>query len=257
MKRNRLSFLIFLFFCIFFSQVNAQDEQKDQLLVVWENSVIPSYVQQYEEAIKKQVILLNKTNHEIPYFIYATNDHIYYWVTPIDNYANIDFLHKAWQEFLTMAEKEDVNNQIREGFRGTLNFLKPQVLCIRSELSYMPESRTSGGPYNYFRLGMCYVNSGYEFEFEETWKEWVSLFKDNDISIGWTLYECQFGNELPYYVWGETYRDESGMASERAEAFGIMGEKSEKLWIETEKFLRKIEYKTGWFRPDLSYILQQ
>ncbi len=257
MKRNRLFLLIILICNIFISEAIGQNQQKDQMFVVWENSVIPSHVQQYEEAIKKQLILLNKTNHEIPYFIYATNDHIYYWVTPIDNYAHIDNLHKAWQEFLTVAEKEDENEQIKEGFRRSMKFLKPQVINLRGELSYMPESRSSGGPYDYFRFGMCYVNSGYELEFEATWKEWVSLFKDNDISIGWNLYECQFGNELPFYTWAETYRDENDMVSERAKAFGIMGEKSEKLWIETEKFLRKIEYKTGWYRPDLSYVLQQ
>ncbi len=236
--------------------VLAQEEQKDQLLVVWENSVIPSQVLHYEEVIKKQKNLLVKTNHQIPYFIYATNDHIYYWVTPIDNYAHIDKLHKAWHEFITTAEKEEGYNQINE-FRGTLNFLKPQVMLLRNELSYMPESRSSGGPYDYFRFGLCYVNSGYEMEFEKKWKEWVSLFKENNEKIGWNLYECKFGNELPYYIWGETYRDEKAMAEERGEANALVGEKAKELWTETEQFLRKIEYKIGWYQPDLSYIPQQ
>ena len=253
MKSVKLLMVLFLFWISTSFRVVAQKEQEDQRLVVWETSVIPSQVRHYEEAIRKQAALLKKTNHQIPYWIYATDDHLYYWVTPIDDYGDIDGLNEAWQEFLTTAEKEEGYNQIYE-FRGTLNFLKPQVMLLRNELSFMPEARSSGGPYHYFRFGLCFVNSGYQREFEKTWKKWVSLFEENDVRIGWNLYECRFGNELPYYVWGETYQDEKSMAAERAEANRILGEKSGKLWFETEQFLRKIEYQTGWYRPELSYI---
>jgi len=40
---------------------DAQDEKKGQLLVIWENSVMPSRVQQYEETVKKQVVLMKNT----------------------------------------------------------------------------------------------------------------------------------------------------------------------------------------------------
>ena len=50
---------------------DAQDEKKGQLLVIWENSVMPSRVQQYEETVKKQVVLMKKYNHATPYYVYG------------------------------------------------------------------------------------------------------------------------------------------------------------------------------------------
>lgn len=108
----------------------------------------------------------------------------------------------------------------------------------------------------YFRFGYCYVILGYEKEFEENWKKCMEPFREHNISIGVNLYEGVLGTENPFYLWGETYENEVDMATTRAKAFETMGGALDTLWPETVKLLRKIEYKTGWYRPELSYIPQ-
>ncbi len=232
----------------------AQEESKNRLLVVWKNSVIPSQAEQYQNAVKKQVALMKKYNYATPYYVYSTEDYYYYWVTFIDNFAVFDDLSSQWFKFKSEAEKNDGFHHEQE-FKRTINYIIPQILTTRSELSYIPAGQTlkpEDAPY--FRFGYCYGKSGFEKEFEDNWKLWVALFKKHNTNIGWNMYEGIMGTETPFYLWGEIYKDPLDMASKRAKAYENMGEEPNKLWQETEQLLRKIEYKTGWYRPDLSYI---
>ncbi len=233
---------------------SAQDESKNRLLVVWTNSVIPSQAEQYQNAVKKQVALMKKSNHATPYYVYSTEDYYYYWVTFIDNFAAFDDLSSQWFKFKSEVEKSDGFNHNQE-FKGTVNYVLPQILATRSELSYVPAGQIfKPEEFPYFRFGYCYGKGGFEKEFEDNWKLWVALFKKYNITIGWNMYEGILGTETPFYIWSETYKNEIDMASTRAKEFEKMGEEPNKLWQETERLLRKIEYKTGWYRPDLSYI---
>jgi hypothetical protein len=232
----------------------SQDKSKNRLLVVWTNSVIPSQAEQYQNAVKKQAALMKKYNHATPYYVYSTEDYYYYWVTFIDNFAAFDDLSSQWFKFKSEAEINDGFIHDQE-FKGTTNYILPEILTTRSELSYVPAGQTfKPEDLPYFRFGYCYAKRGVEKEFEDNWKLWVALFTKYDIPIGWTMYEGILGTETPFYIWGETYRNELDMATSRAKAYEKMGEEPTKLWQETERFLRKIEYKTGWYRPDLSYV---
>ena len=234
--------------------LKAQEQQKPQMFVVWENSVIPSQVDQYHNAVKKQVALMKKYHHTTPYLVYATEDYFYYWVTPINDFASFDALSTVWFSFVAEMEQKEgfIHNQ---EFKGTIYYIKPQILLDRPDLVFLPNGQSfdiSKTPY--FRFGYCYVKPRFEKEFEENWKDWVALFKKNNMEIGWNLNSGIFGMETPLYLWGEFYENPADMSTKRAKAYSSLGEEPNKLWKETEKLLRKIEYKTGWYRPDLSYI---
>jgi hypothetical protein len=238
-------------FLITYSQ--AQSEPNNQMFMVWMNQVPPEHAAQYENVVKLQAEILKKYHHNIPYYVFATDDYYYYWVTPIDNLAAIEGLNKNWEEFNTEVKQKEGSYPYQQ-FKGLINGLTPQVIMLRSDLSYFTPVTTNIAENPYFRFGYCYVNEGYEKDFEENWEKWVELFKKNNAVIGWNLYEGILGTENPFYLWGETYKNETDMATSRAKAFEGMGEEANNLWQETISLLRKIEYKTGWYRPDLSYI---
>jgi hypothetical protein len=256
MKTITTFLTIILLLGLFALDTCAQDEKKNQLLVVWENSVIPAQAKQYEEAVKKQVALMEKYTHVIPYYVYSTDDYFYYWITLIDNFAAFEDLSAKWFAFNAEVQKNDGFYHGQE-FKGTTNYVLPQIYNHRPEMSYVPANLTfNPKETQYFRFGYCYGKRGFEKEFEDNWKQWVALFNKYNITIGWNMYEGILGTETPFYLWSETYKNEVDLASNRAKAFEVMGEESNKLWQETEHLLRKIEYKTGWYRPELSYIPQ-
>jgi hypothetical protein len=208
MKKRTLfkSTYVLLFVLIFFS-LKAQ-ERKNQIFVVWENSVMPSQVAQYEDAVKKQVQMMKKYNYKIPYSVYATDEYVYLWVTTISSFTELDTMANEWNKFYTKVKEKENFIQEQE-FKGTYNFGKPQVFFNCPELAYRP----LGKPFNaienpYFRMGYCYVKTGSEEEYKANWKQWVDLFKKNNIQIGWNSNTGGFGTEIPLFIWGEFYKNE-------------------------------------------------
>jgi hypothetical protein len=158
-----------------------------------------------------------------------------------------------WGEFQQQVMQQEGSFPFHQ-FKGIVQQVTPQVFLMRADLSYFPPATANDPEKPYFRFGYCYVKLGYEAEFEEGWKKCMEPFSAHQVSIGVTLYEGVLGTENPFYLWGEVYQDEIDMATSRARAFEEMDRALDTLWPETVKYLRKIEYKTGWFRPDLSYI---
>jgi hypothetical protein len=46
------------------------------------------------------------------------------------------------------------------------------------------------------------------------------------------------------------------METKRANAFQKLGDEFNALWMETLQYIRKLEVQEGWYRPDLSYIIE-
>lgn len=253
MKKATIIFTLLLLASMPGLDTQAQNEPKNQLIMVWQNQITPENAVQYEKVVKLQLGVLNKYAYPVPFYIYATDDYYYYWVTPINNLSDIEAQNKMWGEFQQQVMQQEGSFPFHQ-FKGIVHQLTPQVFLMRADLSYFPPEMTNDMEKPYFRFGYCYVKLGYEAEFEEGWKKCMEPFSAHQVSIGVTLYEGVLGTENPFYLWGEVYRDEIDMATSRAKAFEEMDRALDTLWPETVKYLRKIEYKTGWFRPDLSYM---
>jgi hypothetical protein len=252
---KQLFVILILFYALHLNTVYAQSS--DQMLIMWKNNVIPNKSIQYEEVVKKQVELLTKLGHPTPYFVYKTDNNLYYWVTYLNDFSSINDLNAKWWETQS-ALLSQFDYDFNVVYKDKVNYILPMIVNWRANLSYVPDGQVfdSNKP-QYFRMGFCYGKIGYESALQDNWKDWVALFSKFDIDIGWNLYQGLFGIESPLYFWGETYDSPLDMEQKRSEAFGTMGEESNKLWQETQNLIRKIEYETGWYRPDLSYIPQQ
>ena len=73
--------------------------------------------------------------------------------------------------------------------------------------------------------------------------------------MGWNAYTGVMGTENPFYMWGEIYDSPLDMETKRANAFQKLGEEFNALWMETQQYIRKLEVREGWYRPDLSYVI--
>jgi hypothetical protein len=101
----------------------------------------------------------------------------------------------------------------------------------------------------------CYILPGKESEFENICMEWVELDKEVNRSDGYDTFVVEMGKEMPLYFW--TVRGISAADfHKQQEIYGTKaGEKAMELWTKkTLVLIKKLEDKTGWFRPDLSYI---
>jgi hypothetical protein len=90
--------------------------------------------------------------------------------------------------------------------------------------------------------------------FEESLVKYAAEFKKKNIDSGFETLVGRMGTEMPFYMWIERYKDPIDMFTTRERIFTELGFEIQKIWQEMQKHIRKMEIKTGWFRPDLSYI---
>lgn len=232
----------------------AQEEQKiTQPYVVYEDIVKPSMVMQYEETTKEYMALFAEQQYPYPMNVYSTDDFHYYIVTPLENFTELDSMYSLSNKVASNAgEKWDA---VWGKFAGTYHFDRAQIIIFSSELSYIPEEpRLNPEEGNFMYWGFGYVELGKEAETAELFKKYAALYKSNNISDGFNTFSGSFGTEQPVYLWTMNGKDPADFWNQRKAINEILGEEADALWGKLLKVLRKFEYKTGWFRPELSYI---
>ena len=252
--KNYLSILTLALFLLPFS-AKPQTENVPSMLVMVENEIPPSMVSEYEKVVVKETKILRKLNYPRSYFVYQTEDYHYYWVIQIKDMSDFEKFNQELGNFIARMEKEE-GFVFGEEFKGRTNFMKQMIFQWLPNLSCMPEGTMKFNQAQYFRWGFCFAKVGFENELIQNWGEMADIFKENEIEIGWQFYTGIIGTENPFFVWGEVYDSPLDMETKRAKAFQQIGDQTNKLWNETLQYLRKLEVQTGWYRPDLSYVIE-
>jgi hypothetical protein len=251
MKTKILAVLVVLLlgaFC-FLPVATLAQEQKPQLYYVYDFVVKPAMVSQFEAGVKHEIEL----GSPIPWATFSTNDLHYYFLTPIQNYAAIDSMEKADNEWSAKIGKEKLD-ALMKSYEGTFEHYKAGVIRFLPELSYAPKL-TAPKPEegNYMSWGFASVEFGKGKEFRDVLKQWVALYDSNKIPMGWNTYVAVMGVEMPLYLWGERSKSPAQYWAEDEKAMKTIGEaKVTELYKKTMALCRKFESKTGWARPELS-----
>jgi hypothetical protein len=229
--------------------VAEAQEHKAQLYYVYDYVVKPAMVAEFEAGVKQEIEL----GSPIPWAAYSTTDQHYYFLTPIQDYAGIDSMDKADNDWSATIGKEKVE-ALMKSYEGTFEYYKAGVIRFLPELSYAPKAlslKQEEG--NFMSWGFASVEFGKGKEFRDVLKQWVALYDSNKIPMGWNTFVGVMGVEMPLYLWGERAKSAAQYWAEDEKAMKTIGEaKVMELNKKTMALCRKFESKTGWARPDLS-----
>ena len=229
------------------------EEQKAQLFLIEQVVVKPSKVAEYEAHVKEALDLCYKYKFPYPFHSASTDDFIYYFLFPVENFADIDNLYKAFGELEKKIGAEQLQAMIKRTI-GTFEYGQYSVFSYLPELSYTPEKPRLKPEEVIFRLWeFAYIKLGKEKELEGNIKDWVELYKSENMPDGWWTYVGVIGTEMPLYVFVMGAKSAADYYSQGEKTQELLGEEYKAL---SDKFLttiRKLELKTGRFRPDLSY----
>jgi len=229
------------------------EEPKAQLFLVEKVVVKPSMVAQYEAHVKEALDLFNKYQFPYPFYTYSTDDFLYYLVFPVENFADIDNFYQAISELEKKAGAEQWQAMMKSAL-GTLEYWQDSVYRYLPELSYIPEKpRLKAEEANFVYWEFFSIPFGKEKELAEICQEWIELYKSKKISDGWETYVGDIGTEMPLYVFTMEAKSAADYYSQSEKAMELMGEKLKELSAKTYAICKKLELKTGRFRPDLSY----
>lgn len=230
------------------------EEKKAQLYFVEEIVIKPSMVDKYEAHTKEALELCEKYGIPFPFYAFTTDDFHYYFVWPIESYASLDSLFKSIGEWVVKMGDENWQALVKSG-EGTYEYMKWSIIRHKPDLSYKPEKpRLKPEEANFMVWIFCYIQPDKEREFEELCKEWVALYKRKNIPEKFDTYIGDIGTDMPFYFWEGRAKNAIDFYSQDEKEQEIFGGEHMELWSKTRATLRKFEFKTGWFRPDLSYM---
>ena len=255
MKGKFLVVLLGLVFCLCFLSVLARgEEQKSQLYLFEEVVVKPSMFSVHEAAIKEMVAFSSEHKYPYPWYAYSTENFEYYYIFPVENLADQDNIMKAWSEVTEKVPEEQLKALLKN-YWSTYEYSKWGFFRHRPDLSYIPENQKfKPEEANFIFWRFCYLLPGKESEFENILREYLEMDKEVNKSIGYDAFVGEMGTEMPLYFWTERANNAADIYSDQEEYVTKIGEKGMELWKKLSALLRKLEDKTGWFRPDLSYI---
>lgn len=246
---------VFLFLCLISSGYQAKAEEKmPELIYVFDAVVKPSMADEYEAIAKEMLGVYSKYGWPYKFYTYSTEDFHYYFVYPVKDLADVE---KAWQTWYGIVEKMGAAkwDELSKRMGKTYKYERAAMYRYRADLSYVPENpmvKMEEAPYTYW--GGCYLIPGMEKEMEENFKKFVEIFSKHKIDSGWETWVGETGTDMPFYFYVERGKSAGDFWSHSDKVTEKIGGEITSLWRKTQALMRKYEYKTGMFRPDLSYM---
>lgn len=257
--KNRVSLVLVFFLllgsCLIVSPVKAQ-ESKSQLYVVWDVIVYPDKFMEYEAASVDMIKLLAKYEFAWGWNAYRTEDFHYYFLSPIENLAQLD---QFFEEAMNINQKAGQEAMaMEEGFQGTYESETMGVFMLRSDLSYIPENpRVASADMKFFEYSYYYLRPGMGMEAEKLAAEWQAFFKSKGMNDGYNVFTSLIWSDLPVWVVSSGAKSEADFYANQAKMAAALGDDYMALAKRTMDGCRKYERRTGVYVPELSYIPKQ
>lgn len=250
MKTIKLFGLLMLC-CMFTFNMQSQDDSRYQRYLIHMDPVKPSMQGEYEKTATKFVKMCKDNNYAYDWMTLNTEDNKYFYISPMENFAELDENPMAsLREKVGAEEFEKVFKDFDKCYDMHTDF----VLTLDKELSYMPEGmKTMIEGENYRENTRYYFAPANMDKALEVAKAFKKFYSDNNLGMHYRLYRSGFGTEGPYFLVAVAAKDAMDMERKSAEARKAMGSKAEELFGNLNKILLKTETMRGWMRPDLSY----
>jgi hypothetical protein len=252
-RKNRRSVIALAAFLGLLPAVIRSQEAQPQLLLMGDFLVDTSRVAEYEAAVKE--LLANLQKHGFPFLLdtYSTDDNHYYIVYGLKNYAEADSWFKAWAELGQKMGPENLQALHKRIVAAELERVY-QFWTFRPDISFLPEKeRLKPEEIGYYTWDYVWVIPGKEAEFEAVNKEWIALSKAKKAHDPFLTYMGGLGTMMPAYVWFEYGKSAADYAATEEKFWKAMGEEGAALSKKTRALIKRMDSKTGRYRPDLSY----
>ncbi len=255
MKNHRLSAL-FLGLAVFLgglpSAIDGQEKQP-ALSLIGDFLVDTSRVAEFEAGLKDLLAQMEK--HGFPFSLGTSNtdDGHYYMVYPLKGYADVDSWHKAWAELGQKTGPEDLRALDRRILAAVIERVY-QFWYYRPDISFLPgKERLKPEEIGFYTWDFVWLIPGKEEEFEAANKEWIALSAAKKARDPFMTCVGDMGTQMPVYLWIEYGKSAADYAVTEEKFWKSMGEEGAALSRKTRALIRKMDSKTGQFRPDLSY----
>lgn len=254
--KSTVSFFLGLCFALFPpAPTAAQDAPPPpSLYLMADLRVEVAKVPEYEAAFKALIAALKEIGFPMVFDTYATDDSRYYIIYGLENgYGSVDGLHRAWRDAaakLGPPRFQALHARMTDCELGRIM----RFWTFRTDLSFLPSpERLKPAEIGYYTWDYVWLIPGKEAEFEALNREWMALSAARKARDPFMTYQGGYGNEEPVYVWFEYGKSAADYALADEKFWKSLGDEGAALSKRTRALMRRMETKTGRYRPDLSY----
>jgi hypothetical protein len=228
-------------------------ENPSQLYLMGDFLVDASRAGEYEAALKELLANLEKHGFPFRFDTYTTDDSHYFVVYGLKDFAEVNRWITAWGEQARQMGPENLQAVHRRIVSAEIERIY-QFWYFRPDISFLPEKeRLKPEDIGHYVWDFVWVIPGKEAEFEALNKDWIALSRAKKARDPFRTYAGDLGTNMPVYVWLEYGRSPADYALAEERFWKSVGADGAVLSKRTRALIRKLESKTGRYRPDLSF----
>jgi hypothetical protein len=253
-KRGLFPFLLPFVIIILPAPAGLQAQSPSpQLYLMGDFLIDASRTAEYEAGLKDLISELEKHGFPFRFDIYSTDDGHYYIIYELKSFAGVDIWKKAWSD---LAQK--MGGPAFQAFRRRMAALELErsykFWYFRTDLSFLPEKeRLKPEEIGYYTWDYVWLVPGAEADFEALNKEWIALSRSRGARDPFLTYAEDLGKDGPVYCWFEYGKSAADYAAAEEAFWRSLGDAGADLSKRTRALIRRLETKTGRYRPDLAY----
>lgn len=245
MKTIKTTLLLAFFLCFTCNALQAQ-----KMYQVHQDNVKPSMMMEYEKISKDFKAACVEHNLQAQWLTVTMDDFRYLFVTPIENFAELDK-----EPFADMAKAMgDKFGDLFERFNKCYDSHGDYIILLDEELSYMPEgiSQTQEGQ-DYRDYYFIHYTPQNGKKIKEGMKAVKDMFATKGSKNYYRIYKTGFGSPSSYYLVASSSKDAIDSATKQKANQDVLGPDRYETFNKVMNYASKMEEVTGKIRRDLSY----
>jgi len=245
MKTIKTSLLSLVLLCL---SVNALQAQ--QMFQIHQDNVKPSMMMEYEKIAKEFNEASIANNVQATWFTAMSNDFRYFYVTPIENFAELDE-----RPFADMAKAMgDKFTDMFKRFHKCYNSHGTYIIVRDDELSYqLAEDAQPNESENHRTWFYIYYTPENTKNIREGMKAVKELFSSKGSKQYYNVYRNGFGQMENYYLVSVPAKNEIDSATRSEANKEVLGPDRWDTFNKVMNYATRTEEYKGEMRPDLSY----
>ncbi len=245
MKTIKKTFCLTLLLCIVFNLSKAQ-----QAFQIHQDNVKPAMVMEYEKIAKEFHNACVEHNVQASWVTAMSNDFKYFYITPIENFAELDK-----RPFADMAKAMgDKFGDIFNRFDACYDSHGTYIMHRDDELSYMPEGSSDAlKDQNYRKWYFMYYTPSNGKKIREGMKAVKELFTSKGSKEAYGVYRNGFGSMESFYLVSVPAKDEIDSAKRGKANEEVLGPDRWETFSKVMNYISRMEEYSGEMRPDLAY----
>jgi hypothetical protein len=228
---------------------------KDQLFYIHEEVAKIDKIDQYNSANEEFTRMMKESKLDVSSILASQTDDLhFYYLVPLNNYADIDKLSEAFNTMMANADKDKLNKNMQDGAEST-EYTRELVFKRSASLSYDPKQPSSldRSKENFLHWDFYTFKPEDRKQVMDLGEKIKKLYEDKKIETPYTVWLADMGERNNLIVVTTIAKDAVSFYQQSDKDNALLGKDMDDLWKQMMPMLEHFEHKNGHTRPDLSY----